>query len=308
VIWNPSVVKKFLHLSIRYTFTMNRRDLLKTFPALALAPRPLAAAGKARMRTAICAYSFREELKNKSMSYDDIVRLAVDTGVDGLDLTVYWFPDLSDGFLLPLRRLAYKSGVEIYSISINTNMCQPTADRQSKEIAKVKEYVDAAAKLGAGHIRVFGGTVPKESTADQAAEWVREVLSRSAEYAGSKGVILGLENHGGITERADRIIQIVKQVDSPWVGINLDTGNFRADALKQIEMCLPYAVNVQVKAETRASDGSRQPQDWDRIIGMLAKSGYQGYLALEYEAKEPAPTAVPRLLKKLREVASKHSA
>ena len=48
--------------------------------------------------------------------------------------------------------------------------------------------------------------------------------------------------------------------------------------------------------------------DWDRIAGMLVKSGYRGYLALEYEDKEPTATAMPRLLTKLRQIVRKHSA
>src|SRR6266545_5878124 len=114
---------------------MNRRDLLRTVPALAagsrLAPLALAAqtAGKkARLRSAICAYSYREALKAKTMSYDDLVGAAVNNNIDGLDLTVYWFPNKSNDFLLPLKRLAYKAGVEIYSISIRTEMTQPTKE------------------------------------------------------------------------------------------------------------------------------------------------------------------------------------
>lgn len=283
---------------------MNRRNLLKALPVLGTA-RVLPAAietnsGKPRLRSAICAYSFRDELKAKTMSYGDLIRLAVDLGTDGLDLTVYWFPDTSDEFLLPLRRQAYKSGVELYSISIRTDMCQPTPELREKELAEVRKWVDAAAKLGAGHIRVFGGKVPEGASEDQAAGWVAEILKRASDYSGKKGVILGLENHGGITERADRIIQIVRKVDSPWVGINLDTGNFDTDVLSQIEKCVPYAANVQVKAEMRQPDGKRAPQDWSKIISMLRSGGYKGYLALEYEAKEPAPTAVPRLMKKLQ--------
>ena len=210
---------------------MNRRTFLSS-TAAAFAPRPIFSAappssGAARFRTAICAYSFRDALKAKTMTYDDLVRLAVETGVDGLDLTVYWFPNTSDGFLLPLRRLAYKSGVEIYSISVRTDMCQPTPELRDKEFAEIRKWVDAAQKLGATHIRVFGGQVPKGSTEEEAAGWVVELLKRGAGYAGARGIILGLENHGGSTERAARIIDIVKRVDSPWVGINLDTGNFR---------------------------------------------------------------------------------
>lgn len=285
--------------------SMNRRTLLKSaalsLPALSLSAGVETGSGKPRLRSAICAYSFRDQLKDKSMSYEDLVRLAVDLNVDGLDMTVYWFPSTSDSFLLPLRRLAYRSGVEIYSISVRTNMCQPTADLQAKEIADIHKWIDAANKLGASHIRVFGGTVPKTNTEDQAAGWVVEVLKRSADYAGSKGVILGLENHGGITAKASRILEIIKKVDSPWVAMNLDTGNFQEDPYTQIEMCVPYAANVQVKENIKINNAT-QKSDWARIVGMLKKGSYKGYLALEYEEKEPAPTAVPRLMGKLKQI------
>jgi L-ribulose-5-phosphate 3-epimerase len=263
---------------------------------------------KPRLRTAICAYSYRQALQSGKLKYEDLVRLAVDFGVDGLDLTVYWFPNTEDSFLLPLKGLAYRNGVEIYSISVRTDMCRPTAELREKEAAEVKKWVDVAAKLGAGHIRVFGGNVPKGETEDRAAEWVVDVLRRSAEYAGSKGVILGLENHGGITERASRILQIVDTVNSPWVGVNLDTGNFRDDAYRQIEMILPKAVNAQFKSEIRNEAGERVDADWDRIMRMFAKHGYRGYLALEYEGKEDAMTAVPRLTAELNRLAKKYTA
>ena len=291
--------------------TMNRRDLMKSLPMLAAfgsASGVLAAdtlsKGTARLRTAICAYSFREALKKKSMTYDDLVRLAVKLDVDGLDLTVYWFPNTSDEFLLPLRRLAYKNGVEIYSISIRSDMCRPTDDLRDREVAWLERWVEVAARLGAGHIRVFGGDVPKGSTEDQAAEWVINILKRAADYSGRKGVILGLENHGGITSKAERVVQIVKEVNSPWVGINLDTGNFESDTYRQIEACVPYAVNVQFKTEISES-GKKLPSDWNRILTMLANGGYKGYLALEYEADEAAEMAVPRLTKQLNEAVRK---
>ena len=259
--------------------TMNRRDLLKSLPMLAAfgsASSVLAAdtlpKGSARLRTAICAYSFRDALKKKSMTYDDLVRLAVELDVDGLDLTVYWFPNTSDDFLLPLRRLAYKNGVEIYSISIRSDMCRPTEELRDRESAWLERWMEVAAKLGAGHIRVFGGDVPKGSTEDQAAEWVVSILKRAAEYSGRKGVILGLENHGGITSKAERVVQIVKAVNSPWVGINLDTGNFRSDTYAQIEACVPYAVNVQFKTEI-SENGKKLPSDWNRILRRFPRAG-----------------------------------
>ena len=285
---------------------MNRRTLLATLGAAAL-PAPAAPGRKPRLRTAICAYSYRDALGKKTMTYDDLVHTAVETGVDGLDLTVYWFPSTNDSFLIPLRRLAYVNGVEIYSISVRTEMTQPTPDLRTKELADLRKWVDVAQKLGAGHIRVFGGRVPKDATEDEAAGWVAEVLARGAEYAGSKGVILGLENHGGITARADRIVQIVKKVNSPWVGINLDTGNFEEDAYNQIAQILPYAVNVQFKSEIRVQKGRQEASDWDRLTRMFAEGGYRGYLALEYEAREDPKTAMPLLLAKLNALVRKYN-
>lgn len=290
---------------------MNRRQFLISgscapfaIPAVAAPP---AASGKARLRSAICAYSYRDALAKKTMTYDDIVRAAVDNEVDGLDLTVYWFPSTGKEFLLPLRRLAYRSGVEIYSISVRSDMCRPTPEQRESELAGVKKWVDVASLLGAGHIRVFGGVVPKGKTEDDAAGWVVDVLGRAGEYAGSQGVILGLENHGGITARAARIVDIVKKVNSPWVGVNLDTGNFDEDAYGQIAQILPYAVNVQFKTEIRVEKGKREESDWDRLTKMLAEGGYRGYMALEYEAKDDPKTAMPGLLRKLNQLARKYS-
>jgi L-ribulose-5-phosphate 3-epimerase len=287
---------------------MNRRDLLKATPALTAmrAPASPAARSGARLRPALCAYSFRQALAKKSMSYQDLLRVAADAGADGIDMTVYWFPDTSGGFLLPLKRLAYKLSVEIYSIAVRTEMTQRTPELQQKEVAKVRKWVEVAERLGAGHIRVFGGKIPQEATEEQAAGWVVEVLKRAADFAGSKGIILGIENHGGITEKAATIVDIVKRVDSPWVGVNLDSGNFTTDVYSQIEKCVPYAVNFQMKTEIREG-GERKHCDWDRVLTIAADSGYRGYLALEYEAAEPAETAVPLLMDRLGQMCRKYS-
>jgi sugar phosphate isomerase/epimerase len=240
------------------------------------------------------------------MTYDDVIRLAADLNVDGLDMTVYWLPDTSDATLLPLRRSAYRNAVEIYSISVRTDMCKPAGTERDKELAELRKWVDVAQKLGAGHIRVFGGTVPKTSTVEQASGWVTEVLKTSAEYAASKGVMLGLENHGGVTEKAETILKIIRAVDSPWVGVNLDTGNFNKNAYQQIEAILPYAINAQFKVDIRdGEEGKSVPADWPRIVQMFVRSGYRGYFSLEYEEDEDAKVAVPRLTRELNAIVAK---
>lgn len=264
--------------------------------------------GKPRIKTALTAYSFRDGLSSGKVSYEDLVDMAVENGIDGLDLTVYWFPrDNAEQFYSSLRRKAYVSAVEIPSIAIRSDLCRKRPNDQQQEAVWLNHWVDVCERLGASHIRIFGGEVPKGSTEDEAAGWVVEILKRSADYAGKKGVILGLENHGGITLYAKRVISIVEAVDHPYVGINLDTGNFRSDPYNQIQMCIPYAVNSQYKVSISYEDGKNEKSDWDRITKMFADAGYRGYISLEYEDEADPFKAVPEHLKTIRDLAKKYS-
>jgi L-ribulose-5-phosphate 3-epimerase len=275
---------------------MRRRDCLK---ALALTPAAWAA-GKPRFRPAICAYSFRTQLAAKSMTYADIIRMAADTGADGVDLTAYWLPDTTDRTLFELRKLAYRSGVSIYTIGIRARMAQPTPELQAAELATVRHWVDAADRLGASHIRIFGGPVPKGATEDQAVAWAVETLKRAADEAGKRGITLGVEDDGGITTNADRTIEIVTKAASPWAGINLDIGNFPDNAYDQIALCAPHATNVHFKTAVRVNK-QKEPADWPRVLKILGAAGYQGYLSLEYEENEDPLSVVPKLIARLRD-------
>jgi sugar phosphate isomerase/epimerase len=179
-------------------------------------------------------------------------------------------------------------------------MAQPTAELQAAEIATVKQWLDAADRLGASHIRIFGGAVPKGATEDQAVAWAVETLKRAAEEAGKRGIILGVEDDGGITTNADRTVEIVTKAASPWVGINLDIGNFPDNGYEQIAMCAPHATNVHFKTAVRVNK-QKQEADWPRVLKILGAAGYQGYLSLEYEEEADPVNIVPRLIAKMRE-------
>ncbi len=288
---------------------MNRRNLLKTAFATAL-PIPLqaaAATATCRLRAALCAYSYRDALKAGVMNYNDVVRIAAENGMDGVDVTTYWFPDTSDAFLLPLRAFAYRNAIELHSIGIRTALCQPAAEARNAQVEIIRKWLDVAEKLGAGHIRVFGGKVPEGATEDQAVGWAAETMKRAADLAAKKAIVLGIETDGGITDRVEPTIRIVTQVDSPFAAINLDIGNFRVDGYKQTALGIPYAINVHSKTEIAGENGKKQPVDQDRLLGMFAKAGFKGRLALEYEANAKAEENVPKLLRELRRGVQKYS-
>src|SRR2546421_13100115 len=136
---------------------MNRRSFLTaagaavvaaTVPDARARPAPPA---KARFRTGLVAYSYRQALEAKTMTYEDLIRIAVETGTDGIDMTVYWLPSTSDDYLLPLRRLAYGNRVEIYSIGTRVRLAQPTAELRDQQLAELRKWLDVAPRGGAPH-------------------------------------------------------------------------------------------------------------------------------------------------------------
>ena len=288
---------------------MNRRQLLQSLAALgAAAQLPGQSPAKCRLRSGLVAYSFRKQLAAKTMSYETLIRLVSDLGLDGLDTTVYWFPDTSAQYLATLRRTAYKNAVSLYSIAVRIRLAQPTPELQLAEFESLKKWVDVAERLGSAHIRVFGGAIPKGATEAQAIGWAVEVLKRCAEYSGSRGIIIGVEDDSGLTTTAEPTVQIVKQADSPWAGVNLDTGNFPRNGYSQVAMCIPYASSVHFKTQIAGENGAKEKADWDRLIGMFAGAGYKGYLSLEYESEGDAEAEIPGLTAELRRTIRKYSA
>jgi L-ribulose-5-phosphate 3-epimerase len=264
-------------------------------------------AGKVRLRPGLVAYSYRKQLAAKTLTYEQLIRKVSEMGLDGLDTTVYWFPDTSDSYLASLRRAAYKNAVNLYSIAVRIRLAQPTAELQQAELESLKKWVDVAERVGATHVRVFGGAIPKGATEAQAIGWAVEVLKRGCEYSGSRGIFLGVEDDGGLTTTAEPTVEIVKRTDSPWAGINLDVGNFPKDGYSQVALCIPYATSVHFKEKIGDEKGVKVPADWDRLVGMFAHGGYKGYVSLEYESDGDVDHEVPRLAAELVKLTRKYS-
>jgi len=103
--------------------------------------------------------------------------------------------------------------------------------------------------------------------------------------AETNGVRLGIENHWGISARPDWIIQIVKSVDSPWLGTCPDFGNFPAgvDIYDGLAQLAPRAVHVQAKSWKFDAIGNETRLDYARCFGPFVAAGYQGAITIEYE-------------------------
>jgi sugar phosphate isomerase/epimerase len=285
-------------------------------PAWLSAIEPFKRPGAPRLSLSLAAYSFREYFADtteaRRANGDSGKRIDLFQFIDfcaahhchGAELTSYYFPkNVDQDFLLKLRRHAFLRGVSISGTAVGNTFTHPTGAKRDGETALVKKWIDHASVLGAPHIRVFAGDAPRGTTKAEAKKLCLAALEECAEYAGRKGVFLGMENHGGIVAEADDLLDLIREVKSPWVGINLDTGNFHTnDPYDDLARCAPYAVNVQLKAEIRPRNQREQSADLPRLFKILRDANYQGYVAIEYESSEDPWKAVPALLKRCAEL------
>jgi sugar phosphate isomerase/epimerase len=268
---------------------------------------PIKRTGEPRLQLSLAAYSFRDTFNHKDpakrITLFDFLDYCADHGCAGAELTSYYFPEtIGDDFLLQLKRHAFLRGLAISGSAVGNKFTLPKGPERDSQIAMVKKWIDRCAVLGAPHIRVFAGTVDKEASLADARRLSIEALEECGDYAGKRGIFLGLENHGGIVADPEGLLAIVQAVKSPWVGVNLDTGNFQTeDPYADLAKCAPYAVNVQYKVEIhRRGEKQNELADLPRIVKILRAANYQGYVALEYEAKEDPWRTVPGWLEKLR--------
>jgi sugar phosphate isomerase/epimerase len=236
------------HQSSRRQFL--RRSLTTGIAATVLGPlmhsparaiQPFRRPGSPRLLLGLAAYSFRDYFKDsdhkrekappeaEQMDMFKFVDYCAEHGCDGAEVTSYYFPtEITLDYLIRLKRHAFLRGIAISGSAIGNTYTHPVEEKRAAEIARTKKWIDYAAVLGAPHIRVFAGSTQGTSK-DESKKLCISALEECGEYAGGKGIMLGLENHGGIVAEADDILDIVKAVKSPWIGINLDTGNFHTD-------------------------------------------------------------------------------
>jgi len=304
---------------------MNRRNFLSSTSAAVISgglaattglaiSEPFPRTGPARLRLGLAAYSFRKHfswMKGKAvespespgMDMKGFLDYCAKHGAGGAELTSYFFPgDADAAYFADIRRHAHLCGVEVSGTAVGNNFSNPEgSDERKAQMDYVKQWIDNAALMGAPHIRVFAGKHPKGVDEASAEKFAASALEEAGEYAGKQGIFLGIENHDSIAD-SGRLLRIIRAVDSPWVGVNLDTGNFRTEnPYKDIEESAPYAVNVQVKVHMRTQ---KEDADLERIGKILTDSGYQGYLVLEYEEDGNPYEEVPAILDRMRKFCS----
>lgn len=260
-----------------------------------------------RLFSGCCAYSYNHALRTGTMTMEDFIHKAVELRVDGVDMTAYYLKSTEPEYLDGLRHLAYKNALAFSGSACGVSMVQADPAKRAQGLTEIKKWVDVTDRLGASHLRVFAGELPSGATLQQGVDWTVETMKAAADYSGKKGIMLGLEDHSGVTQHADVCLEVMQKVDSPYAGINLDVTNFiptpTQDAYAQIAACIPYATNTHIRDRF---EYDQSPVDLDRVWRLFAQAGFKGYMSAEYEGPD-SDTGVPKLVAQIRTLCQKYS-
>lgn len=273
--------------------------------ATASAIEPIARSGVPKFKFSLAAYSYRELLsgENPKLTLHDFVSDCAKFGLEGTELTSYYFAkNVSPDYLRQLAAHAFRLGLDVSGTAVGNDFGLEPGDKRQEQIASVKKWIEYADMLGAPVIRIFAGHQQKGQTPAQAHSLMVAGIEECCEYAGKYGVYLALENHGGPTATADGLLAFVRDVNSPWFGVNLDSGNFHTDdPYGDLAKIAPYAVNAQIKVVMSRPGKEKEPADYAKLAKILRDAHYRGYVVLEYEEAGDVREECARHLDKLRE-------
>lgn len=235
------------------------------------------------MKLSTCAYSYRELLTTDRMTMEQFLDTCRDLNFDGVELTAYYFPDLSTEYLHHIKRETFRRGLDVSGTAVGGNFSNADPEKRRQQIEHVKTWIEHSVRLGSPVLRVFAGGVPEGHEREEAERWVIEGLAECAEKGAKEGVILALENHGGLTSDAAGTLKLIQPFkNNPWIGLNLDFGNFTGDVYTQFRDCARRAVTTHCKVTYREGN-ARRLIDYRKVVRILRSADYQGYLTVEYE-------------------------
>jgi L-ribulose-5-phosphate 3-epimerase len=282
-------------------------------------PWVLAAPLIAAKRTpiAVSTYSYWH-FKTPKYPIEKVIEKAAMIGFDGVEILHRQMDSESPGYIAGLKRAAALNGLAMPMLSIHQDFVSPDEAERQKNIDHTIGCIRLGASLGCPFVRlnsgrwktiksfddlmkVKGDEPPLPGYTEQnALDWCVSSIERCLPEAERHGVVLALENHWGLTTKTENLLAIWKKVGSPWLGLNLDTGNYPGDPYPEIAKLAPNASIVQAKSYQGGGEWYTLNLDYPRIAKILAQAGFRGWVSLEMEGKQDPETAVPDAFRTLR--------
>ena len=304
---------------------MNRRDFINKVTLAPFAFYALQSCGlrltKPKYKFAIATYSYWH-FRDPKVTVQEVIDHAANLGAEGVDVLHVQMDNETPEYLEYLRNYDTQKGIELICLSIHQDFVDPDPDERDRNVQHTINCIKIAKNLGIKYIRLNSGRwnttksfdelmanrgiepILPGVTEDEGFQWCIDSIKACLPTAEKMGVVLALENHWGLTRTPEGLLRIVNAIDSPWLGVLMDTGNFLEQPYEKLEQIASKTVFVQAKTYYGGGEWYTLDLDYSRIAKILKKVNYSGYISLEFEGKEDPNIGVPKSLNLLRDAFS----
>ena len=250
----------------------------------------------------------------KTMTLSDWIELAATLDVDGIEMYPGFLQSFEPEYLAQLKAQLFKHGLAAPMMCASPDFTTTDAQFRRAEVERQKQLIDVTAQLGGKFCRVLSGQQrPGVSRAD-GVRWTVESIKSLLEYAGSRKVVLNMENHykdgfwqfPEFAQSIEIFLEIVDQIESPWFGVNYDPSNAiiaGQDPLAVLAAVKGRVVSMHASdryladgtlAELKQWDGTagyaqslkhgiigRGLNNYNEIFSMLKSQGFDGWISIE---------------------------
>ncbi len=267
---------------------------------------------------AVSTYSFWRFQEGLKLPIETCIDWAAKWGFDAVEILHIQMESSNNAYLQKLKQRAFLNGVALCGLSTHQGFVSPEKEVRDRNIQHTLACIETAYRLGIPTIRVNTGRwgtiksfddlmanrgmepTPEGRTDDEAFTWVNDSLRQCLPKAEECGVTLALENHWGLSRTPEAILRIVREINSPWLRVLMDTGNFLEEPYEALEKIAAETAYVQAKTYYGGGTWYTLELDYSRIARILRKHHYRGYVSLEFEGREDYHTAIPKSLDLLR--------
>ncbi|WP_339285048.1 sugar phosphate isomerase/epimerase [Paenibacillus sp. FSL R5-0486] len=273
------------------------------------------------MKVGLSTYSLQQALDRKELNVPDAIRWIADQGGEHVEIVPMGFSLIDNPELIDeIKAVAKEVGIDISNYAIGANFAvQEDAEALEQEIQNVMRHVDVAAALGVKLMRhdVAFRPAPEGTVAQFEIDLtvLVKACQRIADYAADFGITTSVENHGYYVQSSERIQRLLHETARSNFKTTLDVGNFLCvdeDPVSAVKNNIPYASIVHAKdfywrpSYRNPGEGWFQTShgnylrgaivghgdiDMPKVFRVLKKSGYDGYISVEFEGMEDCKTA-----------------
>ena len=252
------------------------------------------------LKISLAQWSLNKSIKNGRLPILDFAKKARSFDIEGIEFVSGLYTrdtDIlermsMDSLAKELIKRSDDYGIDnvLFMIDNQGDLASSNKNERFQAIDNHKRWIDLSAEIGCKTMRV---NLNGEKDLNK---WTKNsVKSLTALNKYNENINVVVENHGGLSSSGKYLSNVMSKVKLENCGTLPDFGNFcmngspwgnctqMYDRYLGTEELMPYAHAVSAKSYDFDDEGNETSIDYERMMEIVKRSGYQGYVGIEYE-------------------------